>query len=142
MKFAIASVLLIAFIYINVLGMFKGYKEIPEGKYKHTLWKYKKIELIEKGIISAILVFVVFSMGWSNELAAIALAAMVIIMIIEYFFGKYIRKSFICPNCGAPVWTGNFIVILRAKRQCYECGCKFVDEENKAVNKNDENEEE
>ncbi len=142
MRFAIASVLLVVFIYINVLGMFKGYKEIPEGKYKQTLWKYKKMELIEKGIICVVFTVVIFSMGWTDELAAVALAAMAVIMLIEYLFGKYIRKSFICPNCGAPIWTGNFIVILRAKKQCYECGFKFTDEGKKATSENHENEDE
>ena len=122
--------------------MFKGYKDLPDGDYKRTLWKYKKMELIEKGIISVVFAVVVFSMGLTDEVAAIALGAMAVIMAIEYFFGKYIRKSFLCPNCGAPIWTGNFIVILKAKKQCYECGFKFTDEETKAVSKHDENEEE
>lgn len=128
MVYIVLSVLVTAFIYINVLGMWKGIGEIPEGQYKDTLWKYKKMEIVEKGVISLIFIAITFSMKLTDEVAMVALAAGALLMIIEGFFGKYIRKSLVCPSCGEPIWTGNFIVLLKPRKKCAHCGYAFVEE--------------
>lgn len=122
MIYFVMSALLIAFIFINVLGSWcKNIKYVPEGTYRETLLKYKRMELIEKGVITAILVGVVISMKFCTEIATISLAAMAAILLIEYFFGKYIRKNLVCPNCGGSIWIGNFIVIIKPLKSCFHC---------------------
>lgn len=122
MIYFVMSALLVAFIYVNLLGSwYKNIKYVPEGAYKEALQKYKKMELIEKGVITAILVGVVFSMKYFTEIATISLVAMVVILTLEYFFGKYIRKNLLCPNCGGSIWTGNFIVIIKPLKTCFHC---------------------
>ena len=49
-------------------------------------------------------------------------------LIIEHFFGKYMRGAMICPSCGMPVWNGNFVVILQARKYCPHCRKPFVEE--------------
>ena len=122
MIYIVMAILVVAFIYFNVLGLFRGYGELPDTPYKQNLWRYKKLELIEKGVISAIFVCIVFAMKYyADQVAAISLAATALILILEYFFGRFMRKAMVCPKCGAPVWNGNFIVILKPRKYCSSC---------------------
>ena len=83
MIYFVMSALLVAFIYVNLLGSWwKNIKYVPEGTYKEALQKYKKMELIEKGVITAILVGVVFSMKYFTEIATISLVAMAVILTL------------------------------------------------------------
>ena len=50
MVFYIFALVIVALIYFNVFGLFSCYKDIPEGPYKQTLWKYKKMEIIENSL--------------------------------------------------------------------------------------------
>lgn len=115
------SALVIIFVFFNVIGLFKGIKEIPEGEYRDELWKYKKMEVVEKAVQCAILVIVIISMKFTEEVALVALIAMAVMMTLEYFFAKYIRKSLVCPKCGKPIWNGNYIVIIQAFKWCPFC---------------------
>ena len=125
MVFYIIALVLVILVYVNVLGMFAGIKNVPEGKYKQELWKYKKMEIIEKGIICAILAAVIISMNYTQEIAGISLVAMVLVTIIEVPFGSYIKKHLTCPECGGPVWTGRSFVIIQPRRICEFCGHNF-----------------
>lgn len=115
------SAAIVVFIYFNVLGLFRGYKEIPEGEYKEKLWKYKKQEIVEKAVICLIFIGIIFSMKYTGDIAAIALAAMVVMLVIERVFAQHIRKSLTCPHCGGPVWSGTYIVLLQARKNCPWC---------------------
>lgn len=116
------SAFMIVFIYFNVLGLFRGYWKMPDCEHKRTLWKFKKLEIIEKAVQCAILTFMIMSMYWfPPHTATIALIGLAVMMAIEYVFGSYMRKAFLCPNCGGPIWEGNFIVILQPWRICPHC---------------------
>lgn len=121
LKYIIFSIVFVIFVYINDLGIMKGFKDVPEGEYKDFVRKYKRIEILEKAVICAIFVFMITSMGWTDEIALIALIGMAAIMTIEYFFGKYMRKSFVCIQCGESLWTGNYIVMIRCRKICPHC---------------------
>lgn len=122
MVYLILSVAITGFIYFNVLGLWRGYRELADSAYKAKLWKYKKYELIEKGVISAIFVGIVYSMKYfDDEIAVICLAAAALIMGCEALFGRFMRKALVCPVCGKPVWNGNFIVILQPRKYCTGC---------------------
>lgn len=131
MVFYIIAVLFVVFVYVNVLGMFAGYKNIPEGKYKEELWKFKKMEIIEKGVISVIMAAVIISMNYTEEIAGITLIAMILVTAIEVPFGNYIKKNLKCPECGGPVWTGKAFVIIKPRRICEFCGHNFYVNTNK-----------
>lgn len=115
------SAALVIFIYFNVLGLFRGYKEIPDGPYKEKLWKYKKQEIMEKAVICLLFIGIIFSMKYCEEIALIALGAMFIMLAIEHVFARHIRKSLTCPHCGGPVWSGTYIVLLQARKNCPWC---------------------
>ena len=125
--YIVFSAAVTALIYFNVFGLFMGIKEVPPGIYRDTLWKYKKMEIVEKGVICVLFAVVIISMYFTDETAAIALGAMAVMMPLEYFFGRYIRRSLVCPECGGPVWTGNFIVVIKPRRACAHCGKPFYD---------------
>lgn len=116
------SIFVTAFIYFNVLGLFKNVTKVAESRYKRTLWKYKKIEIAEKAVICALFAVIIMTMKYDeSQIATVALILGAVMMLIEYFFGRYMRKAFVCPNCGGPIWEGNFIVILQPWRICPHC---------------------
>lgn len=125
MVFYIIALVFVVLVYVNVLGMFTGIKNVPEGEYKEKLWKYKKMEIIEKGIICVIMAAVIIAMNYTEEIAGITLVAMVLVTAIEVPFGNYIKKNLTCPNCGGPVWTGRAFVIIKPRRICEFCGHNF-----------------
>ena len=131
MVFYIFALVIVALIYFNVFGLFSGYKDIPEGPYKQALWKYKKMEIIEKSVIALIMAILIISMNYTSETAMIALIGMVLVTAIEVPFGSYIKKKLTCPICHGPVWTGKSFVILRPRRTCEYCGYHFYDKEDK-----------
>ena len=116
------SVFVVVFIYFNVLGLFRNVTKVAESDYKKELWKFKKIEIAEKAVICALFVVIIMTMKYDEEqIATVALILGAVMMIMEHFFGKYMRKAFVCPNCGGPIWEGNFIVILQPWRICPHC---------------------
>lgn len=116
------SVFVVVFIYFNVLGLFKNVTKVAESDYKKELWKFKKIEIAEKAVICVLFVVIIMTMKYNEEqIATVALILGAVMMIIEHFFGRYMRKAFVCPNCGGPIWEGNFIVILQPWRICPHC---------------------
>ncbi len=129
MVFYIFALVIVALIYFNVFGLFHGYKDIPEGPYKQALWKYKKMEIIEKSVIALIMAILIISMNYTDETATIALVGMVLVTAIEVPFGSYIKKKLTCPRCNGPIWTGKSFVILRPRRTCEYCGYHFYDKE-------------
>lgn len=131
MVFYIFALVIVALIYFNVFGLFSGYKDIPEGPYKQALWKYKKMEIIEKSVIALIMAILIISMNYTSETAMIALIGMILVTAIEVPFGSYIKKKLTCPSCHGPVWTGKSFVILRPRRTCEYCGYHFYDKEDK-----------
>lgn len=101
-KYIVFSVIVTALIYFNVFGLYMGIKDIPKGSYKEALWKYKKMEILEKSVICLFLVGIIISMYFTDETAAITLIAMVFMVPLEYLFARYVRKNLVCPHCGGP----------------------------------------
>lgn len=127
MIYIVFSILVTALIYINVLGMWKGIGEIPEGPYKEKLWKFKKMEIIEKGIISLLFTVVIISMKFTEEVALVSLVVMAIMLTVENLLARTVRKGLVCPHCGGPLWTGNYIVLLRPRKWCPHCSAPLVE---------------
>lgn len=121
-KYIVFSVIVTALIYLNVFGLYMGIKDIPKGSYKEALWKYKKMEILEKSVICLFLVGIIISMYFTDETAAITLIAMVFMVPLEYLFARYVRKNLVCPHCGGPVWTGRYLVFIRPRKYCAHCG--------------------
>ena len=133
MVFYIFALVVVALIYFNVFGLFHGYKDIPAGPYKEALWKYKKLEIIEKSVVALIMAVLIISMNYTQETAMIALVGMVLVSACEVPFAFYIRKKLVCPRCNGPVWTGRSFVILRPRRTCEYCGYHFYDKVEETV---------
>lgn len=129
MVFYIFAFVVAGLIMFNVFGLFAGYKNIQEGAYKQALWKYKKMEIIEKSVIAVIMAVLIISMNYTAETATIALIGMILVTAIEVPFGSYIKKHLTCPRCGGPIWTGKSFVIIRPRRTCEYCSYHFYDKE-------------
>lgn len=131
MIFYIISVVIIGLIYGMSLLAWKGFKDIPSGNYKDALWRFKKLELIEKGIISVFFLLVVFAVPWFGENnGMVTLIAVAGILIVEKIFGDWFRKSLLCPDCKGPIWIGNFYVCLSPLHKCGHCGYELYTKEN------------
>lgn len=142
MVYYIIALVVIALIYLNVFGMFAGIKNVPEGKYKEQLWRYKKMEILQKGIISIIFAAIIISMNYTQEIAVVSLIGMALILAVELPFRSYICKHLVCPHCGGPVWTGRYFVIIQPRRVCEFCGYHFYDKTPKSLVSEESNEEE
>lgn len=115
-------------IYFNVFAIFRGYKEIPRGAYKSQLWKYKKEEILEKGVICILFCAIIFSMKYCTEIALVAMIVMGLMLAVECAFARHVRRSFLCPHCGGPIWKGTYVVLIQARKTCPCCGKSLIEE--------------
>lgn len=123
MIFYVISGILITLIYGMSLLAWKGFKDVPPGNYKDALWRFKKLEFVEKGIISVFFLLAIFAVPWfGDNNGMVTLIAVAGIITVEKFFGDWFRKSFLCPKCKGPIWIGNFYVRLKPLHKCGHCG--------------------